>query len=372
MTARIDRRCVLLAGVAAALSPARLAAAAPYHAVVVKGERRDVPAGRRFASLGAALSAAPDGGAPYRIWLGRGDWIEQLVVATPNVALVGEDRQRTRIVFTAASGMLAPDGKRYGTFRTPTLKVVAPGFSATNLTIANDFDGIAEMRKRGERLLSDDPAGPQAVALMLADASDRVVLDRVDIHSHQDTFFPDAGRTRLRNCVVSGSYDFIFGAGTAVFEGCEIRSRLRPDPAQVTGYIAAPSTLRERAIGLLFDRCRLTRDRGVPDGTVFLGRPWRPSKKFADGQYGNPDAAGMAAYLNCWMDAHIAPAGWTEMWYTDRVGNPRHMLQPEEARFGESGSTGPGARGTRRLPQLDREQVDDLRARSTRMFKSLA
>ena len=25
----------------------------------------------------------------------------------------------------------------------------------------------------------------------------------------------------------------------------------------------------------------------------------------------------MAAYLACWMDAHIAPAGWTEMWYTE-------------------------------------------------------
>jgi pectinesterase len=357
----IDRRQLVLGGLACGVMPAMVDGADHYDAVVGPPSRRDVPAGRRFASLADALAAAPRTGG-CRIWLARGDWVGQSVIDVPGVSLTGEDRRATRIVFTAASGMTAPDGKRYGTYRTATLKVVAPGFTARDLTIANDFDGIAEMRKSGPRLLSDDPAGPQAVALMLAEASDDVRLTRVDIHSHQDSFFPDAGRTALHDCTVSGSYDFIFGAGTAVFDGCEIRSRLRPDAAQVTGYIAAPSTLRERRIGLLFRRCRLTRDRGVPDGSVYLARPWRPSKRFPDGQYGNPDAAGMAAFVDCWMDAHIAPAGWTEMWYTDRTGNPRHMLQPEEARFGEVGSTGPGARGPRRLPPLPRAEAAALRA----------
>ena len=43
------------------------------------------------------------------------------------------------------------------------------------------------------------------------------------------------------------------------------------------------------------------------------------------------------------MDDHIAPEGWTEMWYTGRDGNPRTMLQPEEVRFSQHGSVGPGA-----------------------------
>lgn len=359
MSSAIDRRHLILGGLVVGMMPAASVGATHYDAVVAPRSRRDVPAGRRFDSLHAALAAAPRAG-NYRIWLARGDWVGQTVIDIPGVSLTGEDRRATRIVFTAASGMTAADGRRYGTYRTATMKVVAPGFSARDLAIANEFDGIAEMRKTGARLLSDDPAGPQAVALMLAEGSDEVELERVDIHSHQDTFFPDAGRTRLRDCTISGSYDFIFGAGTAVFDHCEIRSRLRPDPQQVTGYIAAPSTLVDRRIGLLFVRCRLTRDAGVADGSVYLARPWRPSKRFADGQYGNPEAVGMAAFVDCRMDAHIAPAGWTEMWYTDRSGNPRHMLQPEEVRFGECGSTGPGARRHRRLPGMSKTEADRL------------
>lgn len=348
---------LVLAGCVTAEPPA-----GHFDAVVAPLARTDVPAGPRHASVGGALAAAPLAGTrPFRIWIARGDWQEQLTLSAPHVHLHGEERATTRLCFTAASGLIAPDGRPYGTFRTPVLTVTAPGFRASDLTIENTFDGIAEMRRTGARLLSDDPRGPQAVALMLNQNSDDAVLERVTIASHQDTFFPDAGRTMLRDCLISGSYDFIFGAGAALFEGCEIRSRLRPDPAQVTGYIAAPSTLLRHATGLVFDRCRLTRDDGVDDGSVYLGRPWRPSAAFPDGRYGNPEAAGMTAYLACWMDAHIAPAGWTEMWYTDRSGNPRTMLQPEEARFAEHGSTGPGARGERRGSQIDAGEAAVLR-----------
>jgi pectinesterase len=357
----IDRRHMIIGGVAAGMIGGSGHGATRYDAVVAPVERRDVPAGRRFRDLGAALAAATDRMNGYRIWLARGDWRGQYAIDVAGMTLVGEDRQHTRIAHTAASGMIAADGKPYGTYRTATMTVSAPRFTARNLTIANDFDGIAEMRKTGARLLSDDPAGPQAVALRLAAGSDAARLDAVDIVSHQDAFFPDAGRVTLRGCMISGSYDFIFGAGTAVFDRCEIRSRLRPDPRQITGYIAAPSTLRAQPIGLVFDRCRLTRDAGVTAGSVFLARPWRPSKRFADGQYGNPDAVGMAAYLDCWMDTHIAPAGWTEMWYTDRSGNPRHMLQPEDGRFGEYGSHGPGSSARRRLPVLTAEQAAQIR-----------
>lgn len=332
-------------------SAATMAAVPRYDAIVAPPGRTGLPAGRRFSDLEAALKAAPASAErPYRIWIARGDWVGQFVVDRPHVKLVGEDRTSTRLCFTAASGMIAPDGRPYGTFRTAVLKVTAPGFSARSLTIENRFDGTAEMRKTGPRLLSDAPAGPQAIALSLIEGSDGARLEQVDIHSHQDSLFTDAGSSRFSDCLVTGSYDFIFGAGSALFERCEIRSRLRPDPEQVTGYVAAPSTLAERTVGLLFHRCRLTREAGVIDDSVFLGRPWRPSKRFDDGRYGDPMAVGMAAYLDCWMDAHIAPAGWTEMWFTDRTGNTRHMLQPEEARFSEYRSGGPGAprRGIKR------------------------
>lgn len=314
-----------------------------------------------FPTLGAALAAAPaDAVKPYRIWIARGVWTEKLTIETPNIHLIGEDRKGTVIRFTAASGMMAPDGKPYGTYRTPTLTVKAPGFAAYNLTIENAFDGIAEMRKAPPKLHSHDPLGPQAVALFLTKASDNAVLTNIDLHSHQDTLFVDGGRSVFRDCLITGSYDFIFGAGAGLFLSCEIRSRLRPDP--VEGYIAAPSTQTANPVGLIFHHCRLTRDAEVPDHTVFLGRPWRTSGKFDDGVYGDPNSVGMAAFITCWMDAHIHPDGWTEMWYTGKDGNPRTMLQPESVRFYERANSGPGGKPHRRGRPLDAKAARKLLA----------
>ncbi|WP_297510325.1 pectinesterase family protein [uncultured Caulobacter sp.] len=341
MSLTVPSRRDVLAG-AAALAPSYALAAPRYDAVLWRGPGRapvDAPA---FDRLSAAIAAAPSAGRrPFRILVTRGLWDEQVVVDKPFVHLIGEDREGSVISHLAASGLTAPDGKRWGTFRTPTLFVRAPDFAARDLTIQNAFDGLAEMTKVGG-LHSHDGAGPQAVALMLDKGSDRARFSGVDLLGYQDTLFPDAGSSLFERCLITGSYDFIFGAGRAYFERCEIRSRPRPaDP--VDGYIVAPSTPIDRPFGFVFRNCRLTKETGVRKGSVYLGRPWRPSSQFVDGRYGDPKYVGMSAFLDCWMDDHIAPAGWTEMWYTGKDGNPRTMLQPEEARFWQYRPSGPGA-----------------------------
>lgn len=331
----------VLAG-AALMVPGVAIAARRFDAVLWRGEGRPPVSAPAFASLSAAVAAAPaHGRTPYRILVTRGVWDEQVVIDRPFVHLIGEDRKASVISHLAASGLTAPDGKRWGTFRTPTLFVRAPDFAARNLTIQNAFDGLAEMTRPGG-LHSHDGGGPQAVALMLDKGSDRARLTEVDILSYQDTLFPDAGSSLFERCLITGSYDFIFGAGRSYFEACEIRSRPRPvDP--VDGYIVAPSTPISQPFGFVFRGCRLTKEAGVKAGSVYLGRPWRPSSLFPDGRYGDPQYVGMAAFLECWMDDHIAAEGWTEMWYTGKDGNPRTMLQPEDARFWQFRPTGPGA-----------------------------
>lgn len=334
-----DRRGVL-AG-AALLVPGVASAAPRYDAVLWRGPGKPPVAAPAYPSLSSAVAAAPEKGTkPFRIFVTRGVWDEQVVIDKPLVHLVGQDRKASVISHLAASGLTAPDGKRWGTFRTPTLFVRAPDFAASNLTIQNAFDGLAEMSKPGG-LHSHDGGGPQAVALMLDKGSNRARFTEVDLLSYQDTLFPDAGSSLFERCLVTGSYDFIFGAGRALFRDCEIRSRPRPvDP--VDGYIVAPSTSIEQPIGFVFVKCRLTKEIGTKKGSVYLGRPWRPSSQFPDGRYGDPKFQGATAFIDCWMDDHIAPAGWTEMWYTGKDGNPRTMLQPEDARFSQFRPTGPG------------------------------
>ena len=81
------------------------------------------------------------------------------------------------------------------------------------------------------------------------------------------------------------------------------------------------STPATQAQGLLLRRCRLQREREVPDASVALGRPWRPTRSFADGRYGDPAVRGSAAFVDCWMDAHIDANGWDAMSYTARDGS---------------------------------------------------
>ena len=359
MAALLTRRRVLGSAVAASISGTAAAGQASpqtYDAVVQRPDVRSRPGAASYADLTSAIAAAPtDGTRPFRVLVTRGILEGQVVVDKPFIHLIGEDRAGSVINHLAASGLAAPGGSTWGTFRTPTMFVRAPGFHARNLTINNAFDGLAEMSKPGG-LYSHSGAGPQAVALMLDKGSDLASLVDCDILSYQDTLFPNAGSTLFERCLIVGSYDFIFGAGRAWFEACEIRSRPRPvDP--IDGYIVAPSTPVDQPFGFVFHHCRLTKERGVLTGSVYLGRPWRPSGTFLDGRYGDPRFVAAAAFLDCWMDDHIAPAGWTEMWYTGKDGNPRTMLQPEDVRFSQYGSRGPGRTAFIRGATLDQAQA---------------
>jgi pectinesterase len=139
---------------------------------------------------------------------------------------------------------------------------------------------------------------------------------------YQDTLLTDAGCTSFSDCRIRGHVDFIFGAGTVWFDDCEIVARMRSNGGEgrKVGYLTAPSTLRSTPYGLVFNRCRLSKENDVPAASYSLGRPWRPMTTFTDGRYGNPDAVGQAVFLNCWMDAHIDAAGWSHMAYGTKDG----------------------------------------------------
>lgn len=312
-----------------------------------------------FATIGAAVAAAPrEPMHPFRILVARGRWHEKLVVDRPNIHLIGEDRAGSVLTYDAAAGMARPDGEPWGTWGCASVIVRAPDFRAENLTIENAFDYVGNLA--APKFEPIGPNGAQAVALMLDAGADRCAFERVDVIGHQDTLFVDAGRSSFRDCTVSGSVDFIFGGGNALFERCELRSRFRPGKER-QGYVAVPCTPSAQAFGLTFVECRLTRDTAIPDASVALGRAWKPGRTFPDGKYGDPDAVGAATYLSCWMDAHIDARGWDEMGYTARNGQ-RVMFAPGDARLFEHASRGPGAHRSPSRRILDRAQ----RARYTR------
>ena len=264
----------------------------------------------------AIRHAAGRPGHPYVIYIKKGEYNEKVNVDKPNVTLIGEDRDKTIITFDACAATLDANDKPYGTVGCGSLTVKSSNFRAENLTIANDFDYVANDAKP-----KDDPdriKNTQAVALKLEGTSDKAVFKHVKLTGWQDTLFADAGRAYFVDCIITGHVDFIFGSSQAVFNKCTIVSREH-------GYVVAPSTAANKKYGFLVINSKLVKEGpNVKDGSVYLGRPWHAWN----------GVNSETVYVNCSMDTHISKKGWTKM----------SKDLPEENRLYEYGSTGLGAK----------------------------
>lgn len=313
-----------------------------------------------FTSIQAALDAAPNSATkPYRIFISAGDYYEKIVIAKPNIQLVGEDQLRTRLYYGAYAGQQSTDvgatkGQIWGTSGSATLIIRAADIQLQQLTVENSFDFIAN-----DALASDDPsriANTQAVALHLDTGSDRFLARNVRLLGFQDTLFVNAGRSWFDKSFIAGNVDFIFGRGNALFTDSEIHTTARGKPSNPHGYLVAPSTQIANEFGLTFIDCKLTRHESVADNTVPLGRPWHPTTQFADGRYADPNAIGKAVFINSWMDAHITTDGWYSMGGTAKDGSKMQFM-PEDSRFFEFNSSGPGAQVNNKRRQLNAEET---------------
>lgn len=141
-------------------------------------------------------------------------------------------------------------------------------------------------------------------------------------------------RAYFTRCFVNGTYDFIWGVGSAVFDRCTIvgsdnvaahkGSQVNRDG--VLGGCVGAALLGRSCTAFLMDRCVLPRPPGYGGSSTTLGRPWRS------------DAT--VVWKSCWMDGHIAPGGWLVKGIADATN----------ITFAEFNTTGPGARQTRDKP----------------------
>jgi len=313
-----------------------------------------------FTSVQAAIEAAPATATkPYRIFIAAGDYYEKLIIAKPHIQLIGADKNSTRIFYNAYAGQQATDagatkGQIWGTPGSATLIIRAANVQLQQLTIENTFDFLAN-----DALEGDDPkriANSQAVALHLDIGSDQFLARGIRLLGYQDTLYVNSGRSWFDQSFIAGNVDFIFGKGNALFTNSEIKTLGRGKPSEPHAYLVAPSTQIASEYGLTFIDCRLTRDASVPDNSTPLGRPWHPTTQFADGRYADPNAIGKAVFINSWMDAHITLDGWYSMNGTAKDGTKISFL-PEDSRFFEFNSSGPGAVITDKRRQLSDEEV---------------
>src|SRR5439155_11464032 len=91
------------------------------------------------------------------------------------IRLVGEDAEKTVLTFDLHANLPSADGKKIGTFRTPSVQIDADEFIAENLTFENT-------------------AGPVGQALAVRIDGDRVEFRNCRFLGWQDTILANRGR----------------------------------------------------------------------------------------------------------------------------------------------------------------------------------
>jgi len=303
-----------------------------------------------YASVQSALDAAEKaGGNQWAVVdVGVGDFNEKVTIRRARTTLRGRGGGRTRLYYGAVAetaGRFHRNG--WGTPGSATLTIDADEVAVEGLAIENTFDFLAN-----DALPDGDPrklANSQALAILLDIHSDRVLISNASLLGYQDTLFANGARVYVRHSLIAGNVDFIFGNGQVLIEDSEIMTRRRGvtlPAGEIQSFVVAPSTQLSKRMGIVVSRSRLTREAGVPDNSVALARPWHPTTTFPDGRYADPNAVGQASFFDCFMDAHIHHDHWTGMNGTARDGTKTAMFRPQDSRFSESGSHGPGARLT--------------------------
>lgn len=285
-----------------------------------------------FGSLQAAIGSIPHGSTkPRTITVKPGVYREVVNVWAdrPNLTIQGATANPSDVVITydLPAGGAKFFGGTLGAVGSATLTVAATRTTVKNLTVENAYDEAAN-------------GGSQALAVR--SVADKVTFEGTRFLGNQDTYLADTtgrdatARTYLKDCYIEGDVDFLYGRGTAVFDGCTIHSVDRGSNTN-NGYIVAPSTKNSNPYGFLIINSTLTSDAAA--GTVSLGRPWFASS--------DPDAHPMAVIRDSVLGAHIAEQGWADM--------GGHAWN--EGRFGEYNNTGPGAFVNEFHPQLSPDEA---------------
>ncbi|KAI3970054.1 hypothetical protein MKX01_015592 [Papaver californicum] len=254
------------------------------------------------ATIMDAVLAAPDSSASrYVIYVKKGVYKENVEIKKKkwHLMIIGDGMNST--IITGNRNFI--DG--WTTFRSATFAVAGRGFIARDITFEN----------------TAGPEKHQAVALR--SDSDLSAFYRCGMLGYQDTLYAHSLRQFYRECKITGTVDFIFGNGAAIFQNCLILARKglpnqkntvtahgRKDPNQNTGFsihfsnISADSDL----LG------------SVNTTQTYLGRPWKPYSR--------------TVFMKSYMSSAIRPEGWLA-WDGD--------LALDTLYYGEYMNYGPGA-----------------------------
>uniref|UniRef100_A0A0E0FM96 Pectinesterase n=1 Tax=Oryza nivara TaxID=4536 RepID=A0A0E0FM96_ORYNI len=212
----------------------------------------------KFKTINDALAAMPKKyTGRYVIYVKEGVYEEYVTITKKmaNVTMYGDGSKKT--IITGNRNFV--DGLT--TYKTATFNAQGDGF----MGVALGFRNTAGAAKH------------QAVALLVQ--SDKSIFLNCRMEGHQDTLYAHSKAQFYRNCVISGTVDFIFGDAAAVFQNCVLVLR-RPLDNQQNIATAQGRADRREATGFVLQHCRFAAESALGDASrpavrSYLARPWR-------------------------------------------------------------------------------------------------
>ncbi|KZV41483.1 pectinesterase/pectinesterase inhibitor 28-like [Dorcoceras hygrometricum] len=233
----------------------------------------------QFKTIGAAISTVPKkNNQTFVIFVKAGLYKETVIIPKKvnNIVLIGEGPDKTRIT----GNKNFADGTQ--TFHTATLAVNGDGFIAKDIAIEN----TAGAEKH------------QAVAVRVS--GDKSIFYNVHIDGFQDTLYAHAYRQYYRDCVISGTIDFIFGDAMSIFQNTRMVVR-KPMDNQAC-MVTAQGRKDPRGVGVIvLQNCDIVAEPAFtatkPALEAYLGRPWKEYSR--------------TIIMQSNIDGFIAPEGWS-------------------------------------------------------------
>lgn len=253
-----------------------------------------------FTSIQEAVSAAPEFSTNrFVIYIKKGVYKEYVEISKKkwNIMMIGDGVDVT--VISGNRNFI--DG--WTTYRSATFAVKGRGFIARDMTFENT-------------------AGPQKhQAVAYRSDSDLSVVYRCGIRGYQDSLYAHSMRQFYRECIITGTIDFIFGDSTSVFQSCQIRAR-KGLPNQKNTITAHGRKDIGEPTGFSIQFSNITAEPEAFNNSTenYLGRPWKLYSR--------------TVIMQSYISNAIKPKGWLE-WNGDFALGTLY--------YGEYMNFGPGA-----------------------------
>lgn len=219
---------------------------------------------------------------------------------------------------TLYANMKDENGDELTTWKTAALKITGSHNIFENLDIRNiSFSPEIKGQEVALGVYGDDNIFINCTfkstqdTLFVGPLPDDLSTRYLDFLPEDERYYEGNSTNYFSNCDIYGSIDFIFGAGKAIFDNCNL---ITVADKRNESYVVASANSLKDDFGFLFYQCKFKKENGVFDNTVYLARPWRDYAK--------------AVFAFCTYDSHINPEGFHDWSNVNRIRTARFLEFP--------------------------------------------